>query len=150
MVKPYIYAVSDRRYYDLYGRAFLSSSKANGHVTRVYTCWRVAETPADKWSLLVLRYRLLPVLLDRHEAVLMCDVDTIFRQPVEIEAAYDLGLYLREGREEASKKTLCSVLYCTHRARSFAQALADEVSADGLGWGDDQAIAYRLYEEMRD
>jgi hypothetical protein len=143
LIRPYIYAACDQTYYDAYASAFLNSARTQGHKAEVFTDHRAAITPALQTHYSMWRYRLLPELVQKHRAVLLLDVDSIVREPIEIEPEYDLGVFLRP--DKATRPILGGIFYCTDRALSFAYALAHAMGTDGEHWGGDQRILWAMY-----
>lgn len=146
MIKPFIFAACDQRYYDLYGAAFLNSARAAGHEVEVF-CDGGISGLNRRAHYSVQRFRMLPGLLTTHPAVLMLDVDSIVREPVEIGEEYDLGLFPRLDEADERKRMIAGIFYCTDRATDFAWALTEAI---GHEWGDDQRAIWQTYEAMKD
>lgn len=148
-MKPYIFAACDSRYGALYAAAFVNSARACGHDADVFVD-DVASGIERRTYYSTLRFRMLPDLMKTHPAVLLLDVDSIIREPIEIDPEYDLGIFPRFDEAEECKRILGGIVYVTDRAKDFAQALADGLSANGLEWGADQRVLWQTYDAMAD
>ena len=149
MIRPHIFAACDKAYHKLFASRFIESAEAQGHTVHVFC--------DGDWSLdrrahhAAMRFRLLPLILLNHPAVLVLDVDSVIREPIEIEDEYDLGVFPRLDKTDEGKRILGGILYCTDRAREFAIAVAHRLNvADDLEWGDDQLALWRTYSDLKD
>jgi hypothetical protein len=149
MIRPHIFAACDNSYYKLFAAQFIESAEANGHTVQVFC--------NGEWALdrrahhAAMRFRLLPLILLCHPAVLVLDVDSVIREPIEIEPEYDLGVFPRLDKADEAKRIMGGIFYCTDRAREFAIALAHRLDvADEIKWGDDQTALWRTYDDLKD
>jgi hypothetical protein len=147
MIRPFIFGTADAHYNQTYAPAFLNSARAQGHEAAVFCDGTAPRTFQEKANYAVQRYRMLPELLTRHPAVLLVDVDSIIRRPIEIEPEYDLGVFLRPDKIE-SRRVLAGLFYCTSRAASFALALADAMKGNHPQWGADQHALWPIYRDL--
>lgn len=149
MIKPHIFAACDKAYYKLFAKQFIESAEAQGHTVQVlqngeWSAGRRAHHAA-------MRFRVLPLLLLNHPAVLVLDVDSIIREPIEIEPEYDLGVFPRLDKEDEAKRIMGGIVYCTDRALEFALQVAHRIDvSEDLQWGDDQLALWRTYQDLKD
>jgi hypothetical protein len=147
MIRPYIFGVADKFYNNMYVPAFINSARAQGHDVEVFCDGTHPRTFQEKANYAVKRFQMLPELLTKHPAVLLVDVDSIVRRPIEIESEYDLGVFLRPDKVE-SRRVLAGLFYCTSRAASFALALADAMKGAHPQWGADQHALWPVYRDL--
>lgn len=147
-VRPFVYSVCDQGFYDRFGQSFLNSARAHGHEAELF-CDGEQATEATKSKYLAWRYQLLPELLEKHPAVLMVDIDSVFTAPVEIEDEYDVGAFMRPN-EPLHMRTLGSIVYVTDKAKAFAWALADGLSNGPVLWYQDQVLLWNTLKAFGD
>ncbi len=159
MLKPFIYAVADERYWHIYGKAFLNSARAHGHEADVF-CLKLASTADERAHCATERFRLMPALVKKHGPALALDVDAIIRKPFTVGAEYDVGVFIRPsgpehhtvwvGGEEISvcARALAGIFYCTEQGLGFAEAIAEAMDEPSLRWGDDQAAIWDAYQRL--
>ena len=148
-MKPFIFSVCDQNYYDRFHDCFVNSAEYHGHKVKIFCTDEFALTQKDKAWLVYWRFHLLPDLLKEHKAVLMVDMDSVFRAPIERLDKYDAGIYLRENAIEINKKVLGSAFYCTYRAIELAQWMSDNLRNEP-DWFWDQRKLWRMYQKFRD
>lgn len=149
MIRPFLFAACDKNYRALYKEAFLNSARAHGHEASVF-CDGGSAGALLRPFYASLRFRMLPALLKTHQAVLLLDVDSIIREPIEVGESYDIGIFPRLDEAEEYKRVLAGIVYCTDRAAPFAQAIVDGIGGHDMRWGDDQRALWRAYDTMKD
>ncbi len=155
MVTPLIYATADRVYYDQNAEAFVNSAEKHGMEVKIDLVGNQFEDLRKKLNpteprvfYCFLRFLLLPELLDKHENILVIDIDSVFNSKIEIDEKYDMGLFFRDWVHEEDKKILCGASYFTQRARSFAERVRDKLLCGKNEWYDDQLAFWKTYQEI--
>lgn len=139
-MKPLIFAACDTKYYNLYAAALRNSAAEHGMDCKVVCGGNIEPGPST-----CLRYLLLPDELGRHESILVVDVDSIIKQPIDIPEHFDLGFFLRPDFQDNRKKVMGSVFYINARAIDFAWDLRKKLKTDNR-WFDDQYWLWKLYQ----
>lgn len=147
-IRPFVFAIADEYYGKTFAPAFLNSAHAFGHEAHVHIINKTMGSKEDRANIAMERFRMLPALLEKHPHVLMMDVDSIFKRPVDIEPTYDLGIFLRANTMEERYRVLCSIFYCTANAMDFAKDVAAGTLTSKLAWCDDQVMVWRTYQRM--
>ncbi len=147
-LKPLLFSACDQGYFEKYGRALKKSAEAHGMECIVHSSGEYSEGEQGRADHSVLRYLLLPDLLDRHPSVLVLDTDSIINDKIEMPDDIDLGLFLRD-TADIRKKVLGLAVYITDRAKPFACELRDCLSGR-VAWYDDQIALWKLYQKYHD
>lgn len=144
---PFIFSVCDQNYSDRFHDCFVNSAEYHGHKVKIFCTNEFALTEKDRAWLVYWRFHLLPDLLKEHEAVLMVDMDSVFRGHIDIDGKFDAGIFLRDNAHEVNKKVLGSAFYCTSRAIELAQWMSDSLRKEP-DWYWDQRKLWRMYQKF--
>lgn len=150
---PIVYTVCDQPYYDEHAAAFRKSAENAGHEVRIDLV--TGDMHADIRSRLdlaeercfysVLRYLLLPSVLQEHGAVLVMDIDSVFNGPAEFNSGVDMALYFRPWAQPEHLKVLLSAAYFSRGAMPFVEAVAARLARERVTWCCEQLVVWEQY-----
>src|SRR4051794_38185403 len=103
-MKPVIFAAGDGTYCKKYGDTVRNSAKAHGLDCIVSCNGLTVGQGCTREEANAFRWRLLPDILRMRPRVLMLDLDTVIRKPIEIKPWWDWGVVLRDDTTNENKR----------------------------------------------
>lgn len=140
-ILPFVYAYCDTGYWEKYGKALANSIEAHGHDGWVECSGRAVTDEQSKIEHSHFRYKRLPELLERHEHVLMLDVDSIIRKPAIVPDGRDVGIVYDANMADWLRCVNGGCVYIRQSMMPLALRLAEKMN--GQHWFDDQAALFR-------
>src|SRR6185295_7292642 len=95
-MKPLLFTACDEGYWDKYAKAFKASAEANGMECQIACSGKRVGPDYSQADAMAFKYQMLPDVLRAHERVLMLDIDSIIRKPIEIDEWWDAGFVIRD------------------------------------------------------
>ena len=148
-MKPIIFAAGDLNYCEKYGPTLKASAQEHGIDCLIVCNGKRVTTDRGRRNANAFRYVLLPDVLRQHLSVLVLDLDSIVRRPIEISDEVSIGFVPRPDTNDKYKKINGGCFYITDRMMDVAVELSNEMR-DFPVWYYDQIVLWRISERLKD